>query len=136
MEPLVFRLPLPENMGNFRGNWKAKNWKRVKYEKACTALLNAKQLPRVPEKPMKLAVVSAHLITGAPNDEDNLMARCKFAIDWIVKAGYLVDDRKKCLSWVGIPTQEVKRKAMALIITLTPVPEPEPVQRELAGIAQ
>lgn len=120
MSVLVFVLPLPPNMANARLHWKAKLRARQEYEQTCELLRMAKRLPRVPASPFPSATIAAHFAVWSLNDEDNLMARAKWPLDWIVKAGYLLDDRKKCLSWAGLPTQEVNRKAPALTLTLTP----------------
>lgn len=120
MSALVFNLPLPPNIPNARMHWKAKMRARQAYESACEMLRLTRQLPPVPATPIARATVSAHFVTWSPCDEDNLAARAKWSLDWIVKAGYLADDRKKCLSWTGMPTQSIDRKAMGLIVTLTP----------------
>ena len=50
-------------------------------------------------------------------DTDNLMARLKWPVDWIVKAGYLADDGPKVLEW-EMPQQVIDRRNMRVEIEL------------------
>ena len=86
---LVFHLPMPENLANSRMHWRAKHSKRQGYERFLSGLLYARQLPPVPVFPLTAATVYAELRLGNAMDDDNAVARCKWALDWIVKAGYL-----------------------------------------------
>ena len=59
---------------------------------------------------------------GAAMDDGNAMNRHKWLEDWLVTRGYLVDDRKSCLTWETFPTQIVKRDGKYRIeLTLTPL---------------
>ena len=50
------------------------------------------------------------------------MARAKHALDWLKRRGYIVDDRRTCLTWAAVPTQEISRKKPStLTLTLTPL---------------
>lgn len=43
---------------------------------------------------------------------------------WLVKRKYIVDDKAKCLTWEGFPTQTVSRKnEPSITLTLTKVEE-------------
>ena len=43
-------------------------------------------------------------------DADNLMARLKWPLDWLVHANFIDDDGPDFLDWEGMPTQVVDRK--------------------------
>ena len=124
MSAMVFVLPLPPNVANVasgRSHWRYKHEAQKKYRVACDMKVLARLAPKAPVKPFALATVSAHLATWNPMDDDNAMSRCKWALDWLVTRGYLLDDRKKNLTWAGIPTQEINRKSPSLTLTLTPL---------------
>lgn len=113
-------LPLPPNLANSRWHWRVKQNKKKQYYAALDLLRVAKLLPPVPSEPWPVAEVRAEMVLGAAMDDDNAMARCKWALDWIVRAGYLVDDRRKALRWAGFPSQDVTRKRdYTLTLTLT-----------------
>lgn len=117
---LTFVLPLPPNLANSRWHWRVKQNKKKQYYAALDLLRVAKLLPPVPSEPWTVAEVRAAMVLGAAMDDDNAMARCKWALDWIVRAGYLVDDRRKALRWAGFPEQDVTRKRdYTLTLTLT-----------------
>jgi hypothetical protein len=46
-------------------------------------------------------------------DHDGAVSRCKWALDWLVTRGYLVDDGPAILTWTGMPQQVVDRKLPA-----------------------
>jgi hypothetical protein len=51
-------------------------------------------------------------------DADNAMARHKWVIDWLQKAGYIVNDRYA--KWTDLPTQVVKQgQEYRIELTLT-----------------
>lgn len=118
---LVFVLPMPENLANSRMHWRAKLSKRQRYETLLTNLLHARHLPGVPVLPFERVTVYAQLRLWSGMDEDNAVARCKWPLDWIVKAGYVEDDRRKHLRWGAFPEQVVTRK-LPPQLTLTLVP--------------
>lgn len=112
---------MPENLANSRMHWRAKHSKRQGYERFLSGLLYARQLPPVPVFPLTAATVYAELRLGNAMDDDNAVARCKWALDWIVKAGYLEDDRRKVLQWGAFPVQHITRR-LPPQLTLTLVP--------------
>jgi len=112
---------MPPNLANSRMHWRAKHGQRQAYERFLSGLLYAQQLPAVPALPLPRAVVYAAMRLGHGMDEDNAVARCKWPLDWIVKAGYLEDDRRQVLQWGAFPTQHITRKLPPLL-TLTLVP--------------
>lgn len=81
-------------------------------------------VPTPPATPLPRAVVTAHFAVHNLMDDDNAMTRVKWAVDWMVRNGYLQDDRRKNLRWGGIPTQVIDRKGpSALTLTLEPETE-------------
>lgn len=118
---LTFVLPLPPNLANSRWHWRVKQNKKKQYYAALDLLRVAQLLPPVPSVPWGRATVTAAMVLGAAQDDDNAMARCKWALDWIVRAGYIADDRRKVLRWAGFPDQHVTRKLpYTLTLTLAP----------------
>lgn len=118
-DTLTFRFPLPPNMGNWRGHWRTKQSRRLAYYEQCDLHRLAKLIPPPPAKAWARATIVAHFVVGAANDQDNLMARAKWALDWLRDRRYIADDRAKCLTWAAVPTQRVSRKdRYELTITL------------------
>lgn len=120
---MILTLPIPPNIANARMHWTAKHRARRAYRDACTALWVARKIPRA-NKPLAFAEVSAHLYVWSLMDDDNAMARMKFALDWCVHAGYLMGDSRKHLRWEHVPNQTVDRKNPRLILTLTEAQTP------------
>lgn len=109
-------MPAPPNLANSRMHWRVKHNKKVAYWRTLTTLhlgaggIQASPFPKTPRNALTKVRITAHFVLGNTMDQDNLMARCKWPIDWLKEAGYLVDDSPKHLTWTGIPTQEVSRK--------------------------
>ena len=120
-------LPLPPNMANARGHWRTRERTRKAYLAACDDLQLIGRVPAPPATPLPRALITAHMTLWNPMDDDNAKARCKHAIDWLVTRGYLVDDRRTCLTWTGDPTQTVSRTAApSLTLHLDPFGPTEP----------
>lgn len=120
--PLRFVVPMPPNIANARLHWRAKNRKRTEFFDRCDWLMAAKILPAPPEKPFRRVAVEAVLHLGAAMDHDNAFSRLKWPMDWLVRRGYLVDDRASNVRWDGMPQQVVKRNQDYRIeLTLTPL---------------
>lgn len=105
-------LPLPPNIANSRMHWRTRNRKRNDYEDRCTIVAGWSKDP-----PMNKARITVKLYTWSTMDTDNLMARLKWPVDWLVKAGYLVDDDPTHLEWI-MPTQKIDRKNRRVVINL------------------
>jgi hypothetical protein len=109
---LLFVVPMPANVTNrTRGS---SHWRRGWLEKKALIdrldlLAAAKLLPPCPDEPLERATVRSVMYLGGAMDEDNAMARHKPILDWLKKRGYIRDDRKRNLTWVGFPEQVVKR---------------------------
>ena len=116
---MIFTFPLPVNLANSRLHWRTKHMAKKAWTVRTNNLLLAKLLPSRPPAPWPKAIITAHIATGNTMDFDNMVARCKWAIDWLVTSGYLVNDHPSNLRWSGMPTQEIVRKAQPFLrITL------------------
>lgn len=107
---LRFRLPLPENLANARLHWAAKHKAKRAYWQHCDLLLAGGVLPAPPELPMPKATLAITLTLANPMDDDNAIARTKWAQDWLVQRGYVAGDSRKHLRLSGIPEQRITRK--------------------------
>lgn len=120
-ETLTLVLPLPPNMANGRDHWAKKNKRRKWFNADCDIRALTGQLPDPPKAPFQRATIRATLYVWDLMDHDNAMARMKYAVDWLVSRGYLVDDSPAHLTWEGLPEQVIDRKHRKLVLTLTPV---------------
>lgn len=121
-EPVTIVLPLPPNLSNLRQHWRTKLKAKQTYMRACEMayIVNRRWVSWV-IPPDKIRI-SAHVVLGNRSDIDNLFARLKFPLDFLVITHILKDDSPKHLEWAGIPTQEVTRtKPYSLTLTLTPI---------------
>lgn len=107
---LVF--PMPPNLTNRRSgasHWAVRGKEKKNYLAQCDERQNAGLLPAPPKRPFLSATLSSVMHLGAAMDEDNALARHKWALDWLKTRGYIVDDRRKCVRWSGFPDQVIKR---------------------------
>ena len=51
-------------------------------------------------------------------DPDNLVARLKWPLDFLVHAGFIADDSPKVIKFAGIPAQRIDRANRRLEIEL------------------
>lgn len=111
MSVLRFVVPMPENLANTsQRGWRGLHARKVKYFDALDALQAAGQLPKPPVRPFAKAKIRATMFLGGAMDDGNAMHRCeKWPCDWLKTRGYIVDDRRSCLTWEGLPSQVVKR---------------------------
>lgn len=111
-ETLLFTLPLPDRSfsPNGRSHWAVKHKKKNTLWLMADMLVRGRVLPKAPKIPWAKARITAHCIVAATNDVDNLMARLKIVVDWLVTRGYIADDKPRHLEWAGMPTQRVSRK--------------------------
>jgi hypothetical protein len=127
-EALVLTLPMPENGANRRGHGHSRHWRVQHAEKLalwarCDLLRAAKLIPPPPPAPIARATVRSTMYLGAAMDDDNAMHRHKPLLDWLKRNGYIVDDKRKCIRWEGLPEQVVKRThEYRIVLTLTPQP--------------
>jgi hypothetical protein len=103
---LVFLMPIPPQRANFRGSWQKSHGQKLRYWQQLDNLVLQKLLPRRPLKPWPHATITAHFTMRSVHmDQDNALARCKWAVDWLTQRHYLAGDTPSCLTWTGIPTQ-------------------------------
>lgn len=112
-------LPLPPNRANARWHWRTENKKKSDYY--WRALVHG--ICRSPVKPYARARITATLYVWNKMDEDNLMARLKWPLDWLVLNRFITDDGPKVLKWTGLPEQVVDRKNQRIEIELEAIVE-------------
>lgn len=126
MTALTFVVPMPPRLTNRRaeGNhWRVVHREKTAYWAALDALQRCGRLPPPPAAPLPQVEVSSSMVLGGAMDDDNAMIRHKWLIDWLRTRGYIVDDRKRRLTWAGFPEQRVtRREAASITLTLTPAP--------------
>lgn len=118
---LELRFPMPRNITNWASggsNWRARAAAKKLYFTQLDLMQQAGLLPVPPAKPFTSATLASVMRLGNAMDDDNAMARHKFPLDWLKTRGYIADDRRQNLRWVGIPAQIVARK-QDYSITLT-----------------
>jgi hypothetical protein len=103
-------LPLPLNLANSRMHWRVKQREKRDYWEKLDLLFYAKQLPPPPRKAPLKARIHATLYLHSPMDDGNAMNRMKWIEDWLKAWGYITDDSKKHLEWMGFPEQVIDRK--------------------------
>ena len=108
--------PLPPDRGNARGHWAAHHRQRRSYWAALDVHALAQRFRL--KAPLARANVAIDLRTWNPMDPDNLAARCKYLLDWLVTRGYLVDDSPRTITLTV--TQRVDRTNRGATVTLTP----------------
>ncbi len=114
-------LPLPLNRANSRLHWRAEKRAKDDYFLRCRI---ARWKP-TPAEPMTRATIKATLYTWSQMDTDNLMARLKWPVDWLVRNGYIVDDSPDVLVWT-LPRQAIDRKRQRIEIDLEAIHDYEP----------
>lgn len=127
MTSLTVVLPLPPNMANSRMHWRVKERKRKDYFASCALRWYAqasggplsRSRARMSQEPRK-AHLAFEMIVGNEMDEDNALARCKWAVDFLVREGILYGDKPKDCA-MSIPKQIVKRTkdSYTLRVTIT-----------------
>ena len=114
-DPLVLTLPMPPNLANSRMHWRVKHKAKLAYWMAC----DATRKPAKPRTPLARATLSSVMYLGAAMDTDNAMSRHKWTLDYLTARGWIADDRRTCLTWLGFPEQVVKRDGnYRLVLTL------------------
>ena len=107
---LVF--PMPPNLTNRvsgHSHWSVRGREKKAYLALCDQCQLIGRLPKPPKHPIQEASVSSVMYLGSAMDDDNALARHKWALDWLKTRGFIVDDRRKCIRWSGLPEQVIKR---------------------------
>lgn len=117
---LVVELPMPDNIANGRMHWRVKLNAKKAYFATCDAWQSLGETIAPPKKPLQRPTIASVMRLGARMDQDNAMARHKWALDWLQTRGYIVNDRH--LTWLTLPTQIVgRRDDYTLELTLTEI---------------
>ena len=98
-------LPLPPNRANARWHWRREKELRDSYFMRCLVMHGL----RWRDAPLAYARISATLYVWNISDMDNLMARMKWPVDWLVHRGYITNDDPAHLEWT-LPMQQIDRK--------------------------
>jgi hypothetical protein len=91
--PLVFELPLPDNVANGRMHWRAKATRKNAYMAGLDMLMFGEVLPGPPLIPLVKPVAEIEMRTVRRMDHDNAHARLKWVLDWLQTRGYMANDR-------------------------------------------
>ena len=125
MKSIHLLLPLPVNRANTRMHWATERKYRTQYFDTCD-LLCAKYVNNISLMPdWDKTLLTATFYLWSTMDEDNLVARLKWPIDWLTKRAFIVDDSPEYLKLGGIPMQKIDRKYQRLEIILSPYGESE-----------
>ena len=101
-------LPLPPQMGNWRGQWFVKEAARQAYFGHCRTLAALGLLPEHEDSIRgwpEYSVITVTVYVQRLHDYDNLVARLKFAIDYLEREGYIQSDSPKHLKYSAMPEQ-------------------------------
>ena len=125
-DAITLRLPMPPSVTNpgarVSRHWRSTERRKKAYWELCDLHLALGLLPDPPATPFQRAHISSVMHLGGQMDTDNAMGRHKYAVDWLKRAGYIADDRRKNLHWTAFPEQVVKRTGEYwLVLTLTPI---------------
>lgn len=121
---MIVDLPLPLNKANARHHWRTTLKAKKDYWHLCSMLLSLGRLPQPPKMPPLKSVITCHVVVGNVMDLDNLIARLKWGVDWLVANDYLRGDSPEYLEWGAMPTQEARRGVpYRAIFTLEPAAE-------------
>lgn len=107
-------MPLPPNRANARWHWRTEKQLKTEYYLKCDIM--CKNQKRMAEN-WERATINAKLYVWAESDWDNLVARLKWPIDWLVNNGFIQSDSPKVLEW-QMPSQEIDRKNQRVEIML------------------
>ena len=116
--PIVIVAPMPDNIANARVHWRERDKLKKQYAARLDDMQGAGLIPEPPKTPFAKASIRSTMQLGNAMDEDNAMARHKPLLDWLKTRGYIVDDRRSCLTWEAFPHQIIKRNGR-YTITLT-----------------
>lgn len=110
MTELHITVPMPPSFANASG--RSRHWRTVAREKRrylnlLDGLWLSKQIPEAPAVPLGKVQITATMYVGGQHDQDNLVSRCKWPIDWIATRGFVKNDRH--VEWHSFPRQVVKR---------------------------
>jgi hypothetical protein len=111
-------MPLPGNRANARWHWTTEKILRDEFYLACDVMCRGQRKNR---KRWDRVTIKATLYVWQLSDQDNLVARLKWPLDYLVIRRYILDDSPKVLEWVGMPEQEIDRKNQRVEIEINPI---------------
>ena len=123
---LTLTLPMPDTLTN-SGKGRSRHWRAVdRAKRQYWVVLDVHQamgkVPPPPPAPLPRATLRSVMYVGGAMDDDNAVARHKWAIDWLRTRGYIATDRRSGLRWEAFPEQIVRRdQNYRLVLTLTPL---------------
>lgn len=124
---LTLTMPMPVNRGNARMHWRPTLRAKKHYFADCDQRQLIGMIPPPPPTPFGRCVLNATMVLGQAMDDDNAMARLKYALDWIRTRGYVRDDSRRVIQWAGFPRQIVDRTRIACVeLRLTELAALEP----------
>jgi Holliday junction resolvase RusA-like endonuclease len=125
-QALTLVLPLPLNLANSRLHWAARLREKRAYWERLNVRRDAKLIAWPPHAIPPKASVEIVMYVGARMDRDNLYARVKWPLDWLVSWGYVSGDREDQIELVV--TQKVDRKNQRMSVTITAMEGHDAVQ--------
>ena len=109
-------LPLPPNRANARWHWTTERRLKIEYYNKAELMVMLQKLK--PEN-LRAANISAKIYAWALSDYDNLYARLKWPLDFLVNMGFIHDDSPQVLKWVTPLEQEIDRKNQRIEFRIT-----------------
>lgn len=109
-------LPMPANLGNARLHWRAKWRAKQDFYRASDERQQFHLVPAPPKERLTNVTVRAHFYLHNRMDPDNLHARMKHVLDWLVTRGYLVDDSPEHVTLDVQQSIERRNKRVELIL--------------------
>lgn len=113
----VIAVPLPLSLTN--GYLRSCHWAvlgalREQYKTHLNHLLMSRLLPPPPATPPQLWRVKVTVYSHNPMDIDNATAMLKWPQDFLVAAGYMIDDKEKHFEIVGGIKRDIDRKVQRI----------------------
>lgn len=126
---IVVVLELPPNRGNQRGQTRYESFAKRRLWARYDAAVARGEIPPAPPQPLECVTIRYDVKCAQLQDWDNAHARMKHASDWLVRAGYIVDDSPRVIPECPTLTQRVSRKGAAKVeVTITPRTLAEPAR--------
>lgn len=118
---MVIDLPLPPNLAQLGGGWRARHYKKKTWGRLAVARFVEQGL-RFPAEPWPRVRVQCHFRTWNRMDDDNLGHRQKLILDFLKtdrrgSLGFFEDDSPKFVELLPA-TQEIDRLRRGVTVTL------------------
>jgi hypothetical protein len=122
VDVLEILFPMPPMLTNSdKGrsrHWRALEGEKKRYWKRLDELQLVGLIPKPQRRAIARGTLRSTMTLGSRMDEDNAVARHKWAIDWLATRGYVENDR--LLKWERFPVQIIRRDGeytIALTVT-------------------